>query len=117
MMLLLMVALVSCEYNFINPDKGEPVDPEVPISFSEEVEPIFGSQSCTNCHNGSNQFSLLTGDAYNSLMTNNLVDEETPENSKILTVPGSPSIHTNWNYEGNQREIIKVWIEQGAKDN
>lgn len=114
---LLVLGMASCEYNFINPEKGEPVDPEVPISFSAEVEPIWTTQSCTGCHDGSGLFSLKAGEAYNSLTTNNLLDLDQADNSKILTVPGSSGLHADKDYIGNQRELIKVWIEQGAKDN
>jgi len=115
--LIFIFLLVSCEYNFINPEKGDPVDPEVPISFSAEVEPIWTTQACTGCHDGSGLFSLKSGEAYNSLTTNNLLDLDQVDNSKILTEPGSSGLHADKDYVGNQRELIKVWIEQGAEDN
>ena len=115
--LVFILFLASCEYNFINPEKGDPVDPEVPILFSAEIEPIWTTQSCTSCHNGSMAFSLVAGQAYNSLTANSLLDLDEATNSKILTVPGSSGLHADKNYAGNQPELIKVWIEQGAKNN
>ena len=112
---MLLIGFVSCEYKTIVPDTGEPIDPEVPISFSAEVEPIWTTQGCTGCHDGS-PFSLLSGDAYESLTTRGLLDMDNATNSKILTFPGTNS-HSNYNYVGNQRDVIKVWIEQGALDN
>ena len=114
---LMMLVLSACEYKFISPDNGDPIDPELPISFSAEVEPIWTTQSCTGCHDGSGLFSLKAGEAYNSLTTNNLLDLDQADNSKILTVPGSSGLHADKDYVGNQRELIKVWIEQGAEDN
>jgi len=115
--LLLSALLGACEYNFIEPDRGDPVDPEDPISFSAEIEPIWSSQSCTNCHNGSTAFSLQSGEAYQSLISENLLDMENADQSKIVTVPGTSGRHANYVYVGNQRQLIIVWIEQGAENN
>lgn len=114
--LLLLVAF-ACDYKYITPDEGEPIDPEEPISFSEEVEPIWTTQNCTNCHNGSGLFSLREGEAYQSLINNGLLDLDNADNSKIVTVPGAGSIHANYTYVGNQKLLITTWIEQGAEDN
>ncbi len=114
---LVLLILASCEYKYIKPDTGEPVDPEEPISFSQQVEPIWTSQSCTNCHNGSGLFSLKQGEAYQSLIGNNLLDLENVDNSKIVTVPGSSGLHTSYNYVSNQKLLITTWAEQGAEDN
>ncbi len=113
----ILVVLVSCDYKFIQPDTGEPVDPEVPISFETQVEPIWTSQNCVNCHNGSGLFSLKTGEAYQSLVNKNLLNLDNPEDSKIVTVPGTSAPHNNYNYAGNQKTLIITWIEQGAEDN
>jgi len=112
---LVLIGFASCEYKYIVPEKGDPVDPEVPISFSEEVEPIWSTQNCVSCHDGS-PFSLLPGEAYQSLQSRNLVNVDSPADSEILTFPGTGS-HSTKDYVSNQREIIQVWIEQGAKNN
>ena len=116
MCLLLLVAF-ACDYKYITPDTGDPIDPEEPISFSAEVEPIWTTQNCTNCHNGSGLFSLKQGEAYQSLMNNNLLDLDNSENSKIVTVPGSSGLHSSYTYVGNQKLIITTWIDQGAENN
>ncbi len=113
--LLLLLVLSGCEYSFIEPDTGVPVNPEETVSFSTDVEPIWATQKCTACHKGS-PFSLLSGEAYQSLNTRKLVNTDSPSESVILTFPGTGS-HSTKNYDGNQREIIKVWIQQGAKNN
>ncbi|MCU4155406.1 hypothetical protein J1N10_05425 [Carboxylicivirga sp. A043] len=115
--MLVAIAATSCDYKYITPDTGEPVDPEEPISFTQQVEPIWTSQSCTNCHNGSGLFSLQQGEAYQSLVGNGLLDFENADNSKIVTVPGSGGLHTDYTYVSNQKLIITTWIEQGAEDN
>ena len=115
--ILLAVFATSCDYKYITPDTGDPIDPEEPISFSAEVEPIWTTQNCTNCHNGSGLFSLKQGEAYQSLMNNNLLDLDNSENSKIVTVPGSSGLHSSYTYVGNQKLIITTWIDQGAENN
>ncbi len=109
-----LIGFASCEYKFIEPDTGDPVDPDEPISFSAEVVPIWSTQSCTNCHNGGTAFSLASDGAYQSLTTRGLYDVDTPENSVILEFP---STGHGGGYSGNQSEVIRVWIEQGAQDN
>ncbi|MCG8581605.1 MAG: hypothetical protein MI866_16890 [Bacteroidales bacterium] len=115
--ILIAVCAVGCDYKFITPDEGDPIDPEEPISFSEEVEPIWTTQSCTNCHNGSGLFSLKQGEAYQSLINNNLLDLENADNSLIVKVPGTSGLHADYTYVSNQKLIITTWIEQGAEDN
>jgi len=110
---LVLIGFASCEYKFIEPDMGEPVDPEEPISFSEQIEPIWSTQDCTGCHDGS-PFSLLPGEAYQSLITRDLINLESPEDSEIIKKPQGG--HGN-GYVSNQSELIKVWIEQGAQNN
>ncbi len=114
---LVLIGFASCEYKFIEPDTGDPVDPEEPISFSEEIEPIWSSLGCTGCHPSSGGLDLREGNAYQSLQTGSRIDLDNPEESLILTKPGSSGVHSDKDYVGNQRELIKVWIEQGALDN
>ncbi|TRX71911.1 hypothetical protein [Carboxylicivirga sp. M1479] len=114
---LLLVLAIGCDYKYITPDTGAPVDPDDPISFSAEVEPIWTSQSCVNCHSGNGLFSLKQGEAYQSLIDNSLLDLENSANSKIVTVPGSSGLHSGYTYSGNQELIITTWIDQGAEDN
>jgi hypothetical protein len=115
--ILIAVFAVSCDYKYIKPDEGDPIDPEDPISFSAEVEPIWTTQSCTNCHNGNGLFSLKQGEAYQSLISNDLLDLENSDNSLIVKVPGSSGLHADYTYVSNQKLIITTWIDQGAEDN
>lgn len=114
---LVLIGFASCDYKFIEPDTGDPVDPDEPISFSEEVEPIWTTQGCTSCHPSSGGMDLRVGYAYQSLQTGDRIDLTNPEESLILTMPGSSGIHSDKDYVSNQRELIRVWIEQGALDN
>lgn len=116
---LVMLVLIGCEYKFIAPDNGDPIDPEEPISFSQQVEPIWTSQGCVACHPDQSGLDLRPGTAHGSLMSHpRAIDMDNSSESSILTfktlVPGP---HGSVDYVGNQSEIIKVWIDQGALDN
>ncbi|MCU4163004.1 hypothetical protein [Carboxylicivirga caseinilyticus] len=115
--LFILGVLSSCEYNFITPDTGAPVDPDETVSFSEQIEPIWSTQGCTSCHPSTAGLDLRVGYAYQSLQSESRINTENPTESLILTMPGSSGVHSDKDYVSNQRELIKVWIQQGAQDN
>lgn len=88
------------------------------VYFNEEILPIFVTQcGSSRCHGGSNE-KRMNYTTYNGIMTG--ITPGQPYNSKIYTAiigvylnsmpPGKP-------INENQRTLIKVWIEQGAKNN
>jgi hypothetical protein len=109
MLVLLFSTLVSCQYEWI---EFEQVDPGKQMSLANDVEPIFAARNCTNCHDGANKFSLKQGESFNELTGRGLINLGAPADSKILTTP-----HAASGYAGTDTQIIKVWIEQGAKNN
>lgn len=114
--LLLMVAMNACHYTDIVPDDGSGTEvPEV-VSFSSDIEPIFKSQSCTNCHPAMSQPDLSAGNAYESLSKGGYFDTKNPEDSEIYTEPSPDSSHAG-KYTAAQAQLILAWIEQGAENN
>jgi hypothetical protein len=111
--LITIVMLYSCEYEDIKFDI--PVVTEK-VSFSTDIEPIFKSQSCVNCHQGTLKPDLTTGNAYQSLITNECIDTVNPSLSKIYEVPKTGSNHSA-TFTNLQSQQILTWIEQGAKNN
>ncbi len=113
--------LASCEYEFIKPEPvPPPPEPTDTISFSQEVQPIFDANSCTGCHkpNGAAGLDLTAPNAYNSLMSNGLVDTNDPPSSKIYWYPHPGTGEHSYKYstEAEASQIL-YWIEQGALDN
>ena len=112
--------LASCEYEYITVDPPAPPDPgdTTKISFKDEIEPIFMSSSCTNCHTSSMDLDLTTGNSYNSIYDNGAVTPGDPNTSEIYTLPhpttGTHSTKYSTIEEANQ---IYLWIQQGALDN
>jgi hypothetical protein len=112
------LALSGCEYEFIE-IPGPPDDDNLPaVSFSAEVAPIFSQNGCTNCHGGGTAPNLTAGQAYNSLVTLNLVVPGKPEESKIYTYPHPVSGTHNTKYKTiADANTIYAWIKNGAENN
>ncbi len=112
--------LAECRYSFIVPEEVVVPDPDVEISFADEIEPIFNDGNyCTSCHNGVDQaLDLTTGNAYNSINTSRYIKRTTPEESLIYMYPNPDTdTHTRKKYSASQAALILAWIEQGAKNN
>jgi hypothetical protein len=90
-----------------------------PVSFSGDVIPVFTSNcAISGCHaSGFIAPDLTASNAYNDLMSMNLVDTVHPDQSMLYKkiIPGgtmNPYIKTTEN-----QQIILNWITQGAKNN
>ncbi len=123
---LLLIAVfvsffASCEYDFIKPEPTPPPPPPTDtVSFSLEVAPIFESNSCTGCHkpNGAAGLDLTAANAYNSIISNGLVNTTDPESSKIYYYPHPTIGSHSYRYETvAEANTVLYWIEQGALDN
>lgn len=115
-----LVTFASCEYDFIKLEYVPPPNPEDTISFSQEVVPIFESNSCTNCHKpgGFGGLDLTAANAYNSIISQGLVNTADPASSKIYTYPNPTTGTHNAKYASEaEAQLILQWIEQGALNN
>lgn len=115
-MALIMMAIASCQYKFIVEPVPPPPDPEDTISFSQQIAPIWSEQGCTGCHNGGQSPDLTPDNAYNSIISTNLVDIANPAESIIYVYPAADGNHY-LKYTAPQSVLILTWIEQGALDN
>jgi len=116
--LLFVVFLGSCEYEFIEVYTPEPPDPTDTIYFQAEITPIFVNSSCLGCHNGGMAFDLSAPNAYNSIIDNDLVVPNDPDNSKIYTIPNPQTGSHAAKYSSiNDANLIYGWIMQGALNN
>lgn len=115
---------ISCEYEFIEiatptpPDPGDTTQPIDTIKFAAQIEPIFSSSSCTNCHYSGASLDLTAGAAYNSIMSQNLAIPFDAENSRIYYYP-HPQLGThNTKYSTvDEANLIYGWIYQGCLNN
>lgn len=112
--LIAAVVITSCEYKTIEPEVIELPDDGEPISFSEQIEPIFQSK-CASCHTGISPV-LTAGSAYNSLISGGYIDTENPTNSIIYTQTSEGHPSGNAMLPAELALLLK-WIEEGAENN
>lgn len=122
---LVLVAIIlfaaSCQYKFIVEPVIPPPDPDdttvAKVSFSGEVEPIFTNLNCIACHkSGGQKPNLVTGAAYNSIMSLGLADTTDPSSSIIYQKP-LPSGDHYIKYTSANANTVLLWIQQGALNN
>ncbi len=119
--IILLVVMVSvlvggCKYDWILPEDMPIIDPEVPVSFSQEILPIFSEKNCTACHDGSPGPDLREENAYTSVSSAQYINTTAPEESSLYTVPHPDGGHPV-KYSAAQAALVLAWIEQGAQNN
>ncbi len=117
--IVLTLFISGCKYDFLLPVPIAPVP--AGVKFSTQVAPIFSnSDKCTSCHKpGGSKSSpdFTAANAFNSLMPM-LVNTASPDQSKIITIPGPTSSTHAWKkLTAGETAIILQWITEGAKNN
>ena len=122
--------LTSLSFYNCSKDKG-PVDDSQStgnVSFTNDVQPVF-DQYCTSCHPSSGNLDLTAANSYNQLVN---VDASAYSAKRVIA--GDPEqsvlykkIDNSGTYGSNmplgsslsasQINMIKQWIEEGAKNN
>ncbi|PTN07743.1 hypothetical protein [Mangrovibacterium marinum] len=112
--------LNACVYDFVAPEIVTEIPDDQEISFATDVLPVLTSE-CASCHNSGGQSPDLTlGNAYQSIHTSKYIDLQNndPAASLIYTfVAPDASTHSWKHYTSSQAQFIRLWIEQGAKNN
>jgi hypothetical protein len=105
-----MLLFSSCEkYTY----QLETIDPQVPVLFQTEIQPIF-TNNCITCHKGSRNPDLRNGNSYASLTNGGYVNLPAPK-SKLYSQVTSGS-HTSFTLD-TEKQLILNWIGQGALNN
>ncbi len=108
LLFFLAVAFISCEKYAYDPPK---IDLTTPVSFKNEVFPIFNS-NCKGCHSGGVlDFSSLTS-TWSSINKTKYIVAGNPESSLIYTKLTSGSHESRCPVD--DRNKIYSWITQGA---
>jgi hypothetical protein len=110
---LIAMPLSFCEKKYFKPVA---VDPNLPVSYSKEIKPLFESKcAVSGCHNGAVVPNLLPDKCYASLMEGGYVDTLKPDESLLMI-----KLNTNMPPEklaaGDINKVL-VWIKQGAREN
>ncbi len=109
-MLAGILLLGSCE-KVVYP----PLDIELPdtVSYSLDIQPIW-DDNCTNCHGGQRRPDLRQGNSYHSLIDGGYINTSVPEESKLIKkLYGT---HDSRATEAD-KQLILLWIQEGAKNN
>jgi hypothetical protein len=125
-----------------NPTDPGTMDPANPpgvtpknVSFTAQVVPIFNKRGCEPCHSGNGigkDLGNLTLDGSNNLMFKEVaaemspdykrtrVDVKVPAASLVLTLPSGADAHPVVVFKDTtdpDYQVLRVWIEEGAKFN
>jgi len=109
---LAILIIGGCQYLHIVP---EPIPTDV--SFSADIIPIF-TANCIGCHTSGGQAPDLTSaNAYNSIISMNLVDTSNPTASILYVKVNTGAMPPGGKLPQSQIDLILKWIQQGAKNN
>ena len=89
--------------------------PELPdtVSYSLDIQPIWDNK-CVSCHSGSRDPDLRPDNSYASLIDGGYVDTDNPEDSELIKkLYGSHDARAT----ETEKQVILLWIEEGAKNN
>ncbi len=126
MILFLFLSFVACKK-----DQGpiEPQDNTVEVRFSADIQPIF-NQSCVACHPNDGSLNLTASNAYGDLVgvaasayapSIRVVVGDAEHSVLYKKIDGSNIYGSNMplgsSLSSAQIELIKKWIDQGAKNN
>lgn len=110
--ILLLLFTTGCYYDQVYVAPEAP--PEGEISYATDVQPIWDTKGCMNCHNTGGTSPVLTSDvSYNNLVPSK-VDLANPDQSIVYTVLDG---FMRGSVTAADEAIILEWITQGAKNN
>jgi len=116
--IILFVAIAgfaSCEKFGIPPI---PFDENATWSFSADIQPIFETNGCTDCHNGTKSPDLRKGKSYTALSKGYINPPATAETSRLYVKMNSSSGTSHVGLTTlNEKLTVLNWIKQGALNN
>ena len=123
LLFLLVIVFISCDDTITNSDIDDIKIPSNDVSFAEYIQPVFNVK-CTSsgCHDNESMAGGYGLTTWSSAVIPGIVDPFNIETSRIvwridgLGFPIMPPPTKGYLTE-NQREGIKTWIREGAKNN
>ena len=82
------------------------------VEFSADIQSIFSTNNCTDCHDGNLDPDLTAGNEYNSLVPE-YVDAGNADNSELFTKLSGG----HGNVDAASLLLIEEWINSGALNN
>lgn len=106
----------SCYYDEIPPEVIKPIPDDQVVSFADDIQPLL--TRCTDCHKGTFPSpDLRAGSSYNSLVPQYVTANNADGSTFYNYLPGKGHHDIGFTLSGNEIELIKAWINQGAKNN
>ena len=114
---IFFTCFTSCEWEQMQPIEELPEN----VSFINDIVPIF-NQSCNSvgCHNaGGISPDLSEGNAYDVLISDDMLDLNNPENSVLYEeiINSKDPMPLSGVLPKSQTDKILVWIREGANNN
>lgn len=131
---MLLSALVSCggDSSSTGPDPDPDPDPDRPVSYSQDIQPIFnGNCALSGCHDSGTQESGVNLSSYDDAINSvgvqygtEIIQPGEPENSPIVDKISNENPQEGERMPLNRSPLseanidsIVAWIENGAPDN
>jgi len=105
--------MFSCEkYSYEPPE----LNPDTPISFSEDVQIIFNNK-CISCHGGGINPDLRINNSYNALNDGRYIADDPESNAAQSLLYTKLADGHVADLSDIELQTILYWIQQGAEDN
>ena len=103
------LSMTSCYY-----DQEEDIElpPGAVVEFAADIQPIFATYSCTDCHNGTLDPDLRAGNEYNSLVPYYVNAGDAASSIFYTQLAGGHA-----GVDNNSLALIEEWINSGALNN
>ena len=88
------------------------------ISFASDIQPLL-TIKCIVCHNGSiANPDLRDGSAYSSIVPQLVTSGDADNSAFFNKLPGNDHpIDAGFSLSANEKALVEVWIDEGAKNN
>lgn len=101
----------SCYYDELIERPVDQIDPNVDVFFTD-IQDIFVTYDCTQCHDGSRAPDLRPANAYNALVPDFAIPGD-PDASELYIILAQG----HRNVSADDLALIYAWIDRGALNN
>ncbi len=114
----LILLFQSCYYDTVIEE--EVIPPPDDVSYSNDIQPLWDAD-CVSCHKGAIPPDLIDENSWDELVNNGYVvpfesDESSLMNS-LYGTNGEQLMPPAGKWSDNKINLVKAWIDQGAKNN
>ncbi|MBO6535781.1 MAG: hypothetical protein JJ966_06120 [Balneolaceae bacterium] len=123
------VFLITCSVGCLNNIEDVTGTVQTNVSFSADVQPIM-QQHCVSCHNNNFANNNFNATSYESILSgsgtvygNQIVVPNEPDQSGLVDIiepdpeSGLQRMPTGGSLSGDEIQIIRAWIREGAQNN